>query len=102
MMSVEKQVSRSLPDVWRVFSTEVYEQRALSGHKESIHRQTMEMLADMKARSTEPTRPPNEIEKTTTKAKRQWLSRLYAISGLRRAWRGTLYPHLVDTTRAHT
>ena len=38
LMSVEKQVSRSLPEAWRVSSTEVREQRALSGHKESIHR----------------------------------------------------------------
>ena len=60
LMSVEKQVSRSLPEVWRVFSTEVHEQRALSGHKEIIHMQTMKMLADMKARGTGPTRPPNK------------------------------------------
>jgi hypothetical protein len=71
LMSVEKQVSRSLPEVWRVFSTEAHEQRAPSGHKESIHMQTMEMLADMQAQGTEPTRPPNEIEGMTTKAKRQ-------------------------------
>jgi hypothetical protein len=104
LMSVESQVSRSLPEVWRVFSTEVHEQRALSGHKESIRRQTMEMLADMRARGTDPTRPPDEIERMTTKAKRQWLSGVKkerdAISRLRKAWRGTLYPHLVDTAGA--
>ena len=91
-MSVEKQVSRSLPEVWRVFSTEVHEQRALSGHKQGIHRQTTEMLADMKPRGTEPTRHPGEIENMTTKAKRQCLS---SVKKRRRARRGTLYPHLV-------
>ena len=30
LMSVEKQVSRSLPEVWRVFSAEVHERRPLS------------------------------------------------------------------------
>ena len=56
-MGVEGQVGRSLPKVWRVFSTKVHGQRALSGHKESIHRQTMEMLADMQVGAHSPPGP---------------------------------------------
>ena len=66
----------------------------------------MEMLADMKARGTGPTRPPNEIEKMTTKAKKQWLSGVKkqrnTMSRLRRARRGTVYPHLVSIAGEHT
>ena len=37
LSTVERQVTNTLPEVWRVFSTEVHEQRALAGHKDGIH-----------------------------------------------------------------